>query len=138
MRILIVEDNAFIAVSIEAVLLEARHEVVGIASNVESALAIAATLAFDLALVDYSLSDNSCGADAIRWLRDRYGRPSIFVSSQPDNCRKAWKEAGALGCLSKPFTDAELIGAVEIAEALINKRSPESLLDRFEIYGASP
>jgi DNA-binding response OmpR family regulator len=134
LRLLIIEDDAFVAFSIEDVLVKAGHTVVGFARDVESALGMAEALPFDLALVDYHLALGSCGADAARLLRDLHSRPSIFVSSSPDDCRKAWKEAGALGCLSKPFNAQTLINAVSAAEAIIAGRQPDVLPQGFEVY----
>jgi CheY-like chemotaxis protein len=71
---------------------------------------------FDLALVDYSLANGSRGAEAVQLLRERYSSPSIFVSDDLESCRKAREQSGALGCLQRPFTDIDLLRAVEIAE----------------------
>jgi CheY-like chemotaxis protein len=43
-------------------------------------------------------------------------------------------QAGALGCLSKPFKDAELVQAVTTAQALIAGRSPDVSPGALEVY----
>jgi DNA-binding response OmpR family regulator len=136
LRLLIIEDDAFIALSIEGILVAAGHTVVGLARDVDSALKIAAAIPFDLALVDYHLARNVCGADAAGQLRNLYSVPSIFVSSAPDDCRRARKKAGALGCLRKPFSDRTLVNAVKTAEAIIAEQKPVLLPEDFEVYAA--
>jgi two-component system, response regulator PdtaR len=90
-----------------------------------------------LALVDLHLAANSSGAVVVRLLRDLYGVPSIFVSAFPDNCRQMLKISGALGCLSKPFTDDELLGALSVARRLVDGVSPpQGLEDSLEVYTA--
>jgi two-component system, response regulator PdtaR len=134
LRILVVEDDGLVAISIKETLERADHVVVRLASDVDSALAAAAKLSCDLALVDYWLAGDSCGADAVRLLRERYWVPSIFISSHPDNCRKGWEEGGALGCLPKPFLESDLIDAVVIAQTLLAGEEPKPPLGRFELY----
>ena len=126
-----------VALHIQHTLQDAGHEVVGMAPDVDAAVKVAATLHVDLALVDYGLADGSCGADAAQLLRERYSTPSVFVSGDPGSCRKAWKRAGALGCLQKPFTDIDLLRAVEIAADLSAGKEPRATYHRFEIYSTA-
>jgi CheY-like chemotaxis protein len=56
LRILIVEDEMLVAMNIEDMLLDLGHEVVGIASRLEPALALAHDGAFDVAMLDVNLA----------------------------------------------------------------------------------
>jgi CheY-like chemotaxis protein len=56
LRILIVEDEMLVAMNIEDMLLDLGHEVAGLASRVEPALALAREGAFDLAMLDVNLA----------------------------------------------------------------------------------
>jgi CheY-like chemotaxis protein len=56
LRILIVEDEMLVAMNIEDMLLDLGHEVAGLASRVEPALALAREAAFDLAMLDVNLA----------------------------------------------------------------------------------
>ena len=134
MQLLIVEDDTLTALSMDQILAAEGHTIIGLAADVNGALKLAATVPFDLALVDYHLAGDACGADAIQLLRRLYGRPSIFVSSNPDQCRRAWKAAGALGCLRKPFDERMLVKTVAAAELLIAGQKPEPVPQGFEIY----
>lgn len=134
MRILIVEDEAVIALAIDAVLTDFGHTIVGIARDVATALALAAAERPHLALVDLTLANNTSGAVAARHLLEMYGVPAIFVSGNPKTCRTIGMQAGALGCLSKPFKDAELLQTVATAQAILAGLPPDATPDALEIY----
>ena len=135
MRILIVEDDAMFAFAIEDALSAAKHEIVGFARDGESAVELAERERPDLALVDLRLARQTSGAIAAREILDRYRIPSIFISSSPEDCRKEAKPSGAWGCLSKPFTDRDLVNVVEIASAMMTGHHQHNLRPRgFELY----
>lgn len=135
MRILIVEDDAMFAFAIEDALSAAGHEIVGFSRDGESAVELAERERPDLALVDLRLARQTSGAIAARAILDRYRIPSIFISSSPEDCRKEAKPSGAWGCLSKPFTDRDLVNVVEIASAMMTGHHQHNLRPRgFELY----
>lgn len=133
MRILIVEDDAFLAFAIETALSAVGHRIVGFARNETLARELAVAHRPDLALVDLNLARESSGAVVARDLR-ALGVPSLFVSGSPDECRKVSRELGVLGCLRKPFADEDLIDAVAIARALIAGKRPERVPGNLELY----
>ncbi len=71
MRILIVEDEALIAVVLADSLEGAGHEVMGPASTMAEALALCEALRPELALLDINLRDGSSGVDVARALLER-------------------------------------------------------------------
>ncbi|MBC2806380.1 response regulator, partial [Rhizobium ruizarguesonis] len=71
MKVMIVEDENFIALELERIAQEAGHQTIGPVSTVEQALAHAKRS--DVALVDLSLSDGLSGAQLARRLIDRHG-----------------------------------------------------------------
>lgn len=118
LRILLVEDERVTALQMEITLTLARHDVLGVAPTAERALRMAALLTLDLALVDISLADGSSGIDAAREIHRLYGVRSLFVTAEPARCREA-KRPFALGCLTKPFDENELLVAIRMAEKRI-------------------
>jgi CheY-like chemotaxis protein len=56
LRILIVEDEMLVAMNIEDMLLDLGHEVAGIASRLQPALALAKEGDFDVAMLDVNLA----------------------------------------------------------------------------------
>jgi DNA-binding response OmpR family regulator len=134
MRLLIVEDDIMIAESMQDVAIEAGHDVVGLAHRSGVALSLAQTALPDLALVDMHLSNGESGAEVAHLMRVLFGIPSMFVSGNPSDCRNAAKLTRALGCLSKPFVDAELAAALSFAQAVLDCETPNSAPLNFEGY----
>lgn len=108
-RVLIVEDELLIALSIADILDEAGFETVGPAGTVREAVALAQSEALDAALLDIELAGlDVYPAAAILAARQI---PFAFVSSRP---RDQIKEAfAARPLLAKPFatTDIEALVA---------------------------
>ena len=77
-RVLIVEDEPMIALSLEDVLLDADFEVAGIVGKLERALAVIESGACDAAIVDANLAGVSASPAAVA-LADR-GLPFIVIS----------------------------------------------------------
>jgi len=134
MRILIVEDEAIVAFSIDDALTSAGQTVVGIARDESNAMRLAEMYRPDLALVDFNLAHGGSGAAVAQSLRERYGIPAIFVSGYPIDCRRVSSHIGALGCLSKPFEDDDLLESIAVAEAVLGGESPAHLPKGLELY----
>lgn len=114
-RILVVEDNYFVALNVESALLDAGYEVIGVVDNGEEALQSVAEAAPDLVLMDIRLAGELDGIDTAIALR-RMNIASLFASA---HCDDAIRERGAAadprGWLVKPFTDAQMLTAVRLA-----------------------
>ena len=85
LRVLIVEDEMFIALDVEMMVEAAGHGVVGIAADVESCLRAARSSPPDVVLMDLRLRGGDSGEEAARRLRDDLGVPCIFVSGNLDD-----------------------------------------------------
>jgi two-component system, response regulator PdtaR len=118
LRILIVEDEWFIAVESEAILRAAGFHVVGIAVSADEAVALAAAERPDLVLMDIRLKGERDGIDAAREMRERFDIPSLFATAHSDPAMRQKAEAAApAGWISKPFSDQQLVRAVLAALA---------------------
>jgi CheY-like chemotaxis protein len=103
LRVLIVEDEAVLAMQVECLLLEAGHEPVGHALDSAEALTLARALSPDLALVDVHLRDGLTGVEVMRALTRDRGIAGVFVTA---NLRLVPSDfAGALAAISKPFSE---------------------------------
>ncbi|WP_116085981.1 response regulator [Tropicimonas sp. IMCC34011] len=114
LKVLIVEDNAFIALDLEAQILEMGHVVVGIAATASKAVEMSRKTFPDLALVDLKLADGSRGQDAALVLRNEMRVPSVIVSGSLHEMTEA--EAALirpLAMLSKPLLPNELRRVLE-------------------------
>lgn len=119
-RILIVEDEYFVAMESETAMIEAGFEVVGVASTAEEAIDIAASERPDLVLMDIRLAGSRDGIDAALDIYDRFGIRSLFVTAHSDpGTRSRGQEANPLGWVSKPFGGRQLAAVVAAAVSAI-------------------
>src|SRR5204863_4512737 len=115
-RILIVEDNYFVAHQCETALREAGYEVVDVVETAEQALEIAMRRRPELVLMDIYLPGKRDGIDAAIEIFQRLGIRSVFASALADAAVKARAEsAKPLAWLAKPFNDRKLVTTVESA-----------------------
>lgn len=121
MRILVVEDEAVIALTAAAVLSDAGHEVLTPAYSVDEALALGGERP-DLALVDINLAGQDEGIALARELQKRFSIHSLFVSGQVEAGR-ANRDA-AMGLLRKPYDAGSLLASVGAAEELLGGGNP--------------
>jgi DNA-binding response OmpR family regulator len=114
-RILVVEDDYLVGLNSESALAEAGYQVVAVVPSGEEALQIAAELHPELVLMDIRLAGAMDGIDAAMALR-KENVPVLYASAHSDEpTRLRGEEAKPLGWLTKPFSDAQLIAAVQAA-----------------------
>jgi DNA-binding NarL/FixJ family response regulator len=134
-RILIVEDHQLVAEGLTMLLAEHPDlEVVGSAATVAGTGRAAATVAVDVAVVDYWLPDGT-GVEAIGALRAHQpDAVAVFLSADDsDEVMFAALEAGASGYLVKTAGGADVAEAVRRAaegEILVPARQLAALLAR--------
>lgn len=112
-RILIIEDEALVAMELRFVLEDLGHEVVGMASDAGAARHLAREAEVDLALVDIHLSDGPTGVDLGRELGQELGISVLFMTANPGMVRNG--VAGTIGVLSKPADERAVQKAVDYA-----------------------
>jgi CheY-like chemotaxis protein len=108
-RILVVEDEIFVAAEIEQVIAELGHEPVGIAADRRTALSLAPDT--DIALVDLNLQDGPTGIAIGRILAQTHGVTVLFMTANPAQLGDGIP--GTLGVLPKPVSDHELKQALD-------------------------
>jgi DNA-binding response OmpR family regulator len=112
-RILIIEDEALVAMELRFVLEDLGHEVVGMAADARTARNLVRETEVDLALVDIHLSDGPTGVDLGRELGQELGVSVLFMTANPGMVRNG--VAGAIGVLSKPTDERAVQNAVDYA-----------------------
>lgn len=113
--VMIIEDEAIIAMDIENIVSEMGHRVTGVARTRDEALALGAADKPDLILADIQLADNSSGIDAVNDLMANLGeRPVIFITAFPERLLTGDKHEPAF-LISKPYTEDQVISAVSQA-----------------------
>ena len=117
-RVLIVEDQALIALHLEQLVTEAGHRVVGIAFDPQEARKLARDERPDFAFVDMRLRNGTSGLEVVRHLREAYDIPAIIVSANLD--ARAKQEVAAfrpIALVGKPFRPETIIAAIRLAVA---------------------
>lgn len=118
LKVLIVEDEALLAMDIESMVQDAGHSVVGEASSVREVTQLPEDLRPTLALVDIQLDEGSNGIDASAIIRDRWPDAAVvFVTANPTKVPQDF--AGAHGVISKPFSRNGLVRAIRYLEEAI-------------------
>ena len=83
-RILIVEDELFVAWHLESLVRDLKYEVCGLVPDGEGAVEQASDLDADLILMDISLSGEMDGIEAARQIRQKRDTPIIFITAYSD------------------------------------------------------
>jgi CheY-like chemotaxis protein len=84
LRILVVEDEFFIALDVEEQAKSLGHTVVGTAMTADEAIRMAGERRPDIVLMDIRLSGATDGIAAALAIRSQYGIESIFVTANTD------------------------------------------------------
>ena len=117
-RVLIVEDDHLVALEIEATLLEAGFEVVGIAATADEAVGLGKSMRPDVTIMDIRLAGKRDGVDAALDLFREEGIRCVFATAHQDaETRRRAEPARPLGWLSKPYRPDVLVKAVRAALA---------------------
>lgn len=111
-RILIIEDEALVAMELGFVLEDLGHEVVAACADAETARGLTLETDIDLALVDIHLSDGPTGIALGRELAQR-GVTVVFMTANPGMVCDG--VAGTIGVLSKPTDERAVQMAVAYA-----------------------
>jgi two-component system, response regulator PdtaR len=113
-RVLIVEDEFFVAMDAEDSLTAAGFTVIGIAATADAAVALAAAQSPDIVLMDIRLVGARDGIDAAAEIRTRFGIPAVFATAHSDAATRHRAELAAapVGWLSKPYSRAEVTAAL--------------------------
>jgi len=112
--VLIIEDETFIAMDIEALVESLGHSVIGIARTHSEALALAKHKRPGLILADIQLADGSSGLDAVNELLGTFEVPVIFITAYPERFLTGQRPEPAF-LIAKPFQVAVVSAVVSQA-----------------------
>jgi DNA-binding LytR/AlgR family response regulator len=117
-RVLIVEDQVITAKSIEAMILDHEMDVIAICKSGEEALQVAERNIPDVVIMDIKLQGKLTGIQTAEAIQEIQSTPIIYLSDYTDKVtvRKA-KGTHPANYLAKPFTESDLLRAIEIAIA---------------------
>lgn len=117
MRIVVAEDETIIRLDIVETLTAQGYHVVGEADNGQRAIELVEELAPDVVLMDISMPVMD-GLSATRSITERSLAPVVILTafSQRDLIDQA-TQAGAMSYIVKPFSETDLVPAIELARA---------------------
>ncbi|MAU43505.1 MAG: response regulator [Yangia sp.] len=114
-RVLIIEDEAIIAMDLESIVADLGHRVTGVARTRSAAVDLAGKETPDLVLADIQLADNSSGIDAVNDILKSLGnRPVIFITAFPERLLTGERPEPAF-LISKPYSEDQVRSAVSQA-----------------------
>lgn len=115
-KILIVEDDSIVSVSIMLTLRQMDYTVCSIVSSGEEAIKQTQAHRPDLVLMDIKLSGKIDGIDAAGEIRSRFDTPFIYVTANLDMAiSERAKKTRPFGYIIKPVVDEELGETIEKA-----------------------
>ncbi|MFW5863044.1 MAG: PAS domain S-box protein [Spirochaetota bacterium] len=142
-RVLVVEDEALIALDTKKTLENLGYEVTAIAYSGKDAIRLAEETRPDIILMDIVLRDEMSGIETVRIIHEKQDIPVIYMTANADIATiEEARETGPYGYLNKPFGDRDLYSAIDTAlykhqmESRL-QQSQQQLLDMMEAAPAA-
>ena len=130
--ILIVEDDAILAMDLQRMVLRLGYTVAGPLASGEDALALLADKSVDLVLMDIELAGAMNGIAAAEIIHRTVGIPVVFLTGfSQDPLLEQAKIAAPYGYLIKPVPERELSATLEMAlhRHMLDRRLKETLAE---------
>jgi len=139
LKVMIAEDDLFMADMLEEVLVEHGYEVCGIARTVEEAIAIGERFKPDLMILDVRLAEGGLGTDIAARL-SRPGLGILYATGNAENIGQvALTKANGDACLGKPYRPADIIRALAIVQEIVGTgQASEPFPKGFRVLKPSP
>ncbi len=114
-RVLIIEDEAIIAMDLEGIVSAIGHSITGIARTAARAVQLGKAERPDLVLADIHLADSSSGIDAVNELLKHFGKlPVIFITAYPERLLTGERPEPAF-LITKPYDEEQVRSAISQA-----------------------
>ena len=127
-RIMIVEDEATVALDLKYSLTGLGYDVVSIEASGEEAVIKASKELPNVVLMDIHLRDEMDGIEAANLISSRFEIPVVFLTAfSDDDMLKRAKRVGSFGYLVKPCQERELYATIEMAlyKAEVDKKNKQ-------------
>jgi two-component sensor histidine kinase/CheY-like chemotaxis protein/putative methionine-R-sulfoxide reductase with GAF domain len=137
LKVIIAEDDLFIADMLEDVLIGGGYEVCGIARTVDEAVELGERHKPDLAILDMRLADGGLGV-AIPARLNRAGELGVLYATGNIGQVELTKTDGH-ACLRKPYAPADVLRALKIVEQIVNTgEASQPFPHGFEVIERAP
>ena len=135
-RILIVEDEVIVAMTIEDSLVNRGYEVIGTVDNGYSAIELAGKENPDIILMDIRLNGDLDGIETVERINEKMDIPVIFLTAHSDEeTLSRVLRTKPYSFLIKPFREKELYANIETA--IIRQRIMKNAGNKEENIGNS-
>jgi len=126
LRVLIIEDEALLAMELEGLVQDAGHDVVGWAGSSRDAHHLVDTVEADIAFVDVHLTDGPTGLSVAKYIHHNKRSMVVFVTANPKRIPENF--SGAVGVIAKPYTMNGVISALRYLHEAVRRPPPISTL----------
>ncbi|QPC92282.1 response regulator [Mesorhizobium sp. INR15] len=126
LKVLIVEDEALLAMELESLVEDAGHSVVGWATSLTEARSMVDTTDADIAFVDIQLTDGPTGVEVAEYIGEQKNSMVVFMTANPKRIPDHF--AGAVGVIAKPYTMNGLMSALRYLQEGVRRPPPVSVL----------
>lgn len=114
-RVMVIEDEAIIAMDIMAIVESMGHQVTGNARTRDQAVELARRDPPDMILADIQLADKSSGIDAVNHILGELGEvPVVFITAFPERLLTGERPEPAF-LITKPYSEEQVMSAVSQA-----------------------
>jgi DNA-binding LytR/AlgR family response regulator len=124
LKVLIVEDEALLAMELESLVEEAGHSVVGWATSSVEAKSMVESTDADIAFVDIHLTDGPTGVEVAEYIGEKKRSMVVFMTANPKRIPEHF--AGAIGVIAKPYTMNGLTSALRYLQEGVRRPPPVS------------
>ncbi|MBO9100673.1 MULTISPECIES: response regulator [Rhizobium] len=127
LSVLIVEDEALLAMDVGMMVEDAGHTVIGEAASLYEVEELEPPKAPDIAFVDMQLARNTTGLDVCAHIQKRWSHTIIiFVTANPNKIPDDF--AGAHGVIPKPFSRHGFMNALWYLQESVCRPPPNAAL----------
>lgn len=114
-KIMIIEDEAIIALDLQSIISDMGHKITGVARTASETVKLFGYEKPDLILSDIQLADGSSGIDAVNEIMKSAGdTPVIFITAFPERLLSGERPEPAF-VITKPYTEEQVASAVSQA-----------------------
>ena len=123
LRILIVEDEALLLMQLEETIEAEGHDIVGTAVSAGEAITLTRAVEPDVALIDLQLLDGPTGLDIARFIRAERKTLVVFITANASRVPEDYE--GAVGLISKPFSQAGIVATLRYLHECVRRPPPQ-------------
>lgn len=129
-NILIIEDESITALQIKSSLESAGYEVIGTASNSNSAIQFVQSKSIDIIISDIQIKGDLNGIETVALIHKIKNIPTVFLTSfHDDNILKEVSKVNFTGYIVKPYLEEQLLREVRLVSLRYGLDGSKNVID---------